>query len=161
MLRDQTWVLTGAAGRVASQVRRLRLVDVVPVAAKNDGEEAMVADLRDPDATQAANTDMPPRPDGLYGVSKIAGEALARMYAEKFGLSVIAVRIGSAEDTPQDVRQLSTWLSPGDCRAAFLAAMRARDVSYAAFYAVSRNSRRWWDLTAGSRLLRGVHAEVA
>jgi uronate dehydrogenase len=226
MLRGQTWVLTGAAGRIATdlrphlaeQVGRLRLVDVVPVAAEYDGEEAIVADLRDPEATRAAiaradgvlhlggladeanlhdlvdvniagtfhaleaarrtgvkrfiyassnrvtgmypvtttvNPDMPPRPDGLYGVSKIAGEALARMYAEKFGLSVIAVRIGSAEDTPQDVRQLSTWLSPGDCRAAFLAAMRARDVSYAAFYAVSRNRRRWWDLTAGSRL--GFH----
>jgi uronate dehydrogenase len=62
MLRDQTWVLTGAAGRIgtgqrphlAGQVRRLRLVDVVTVAPEYDGEEAIVADLRDLDATQAA-----------------------------------------------------------------------------------------------------------
>ena len=30
---------------------------------------------------------MPPRPDGFYGVSKVAGEALCRLYADKFGLS--------------------------------------------------------------------------
>jgi uronate dehydrogenase len=95
--------------------------------------------------TTTVTPEMAPRPDGLYGVSEVAGEALGRMYAEKFELSVIAVRIGSAEDTPQDARQLSTWLSPANCRAAFLAAMLARDISYAAFYAVSRNSCRWWD----------------
>ncbi len=56
MLAEQTWVLTGAAGRIASglrphlagQVRRLRLVDIVPVAARYDGEETLVADVCDP-----------------------------------------------------------------------------------------------------------------
>ncbi|MDF2706186.1 MAG: NAD-dependent epimerase/dehydratase, partial [Nonomuraea muscovyensis] len=28
--------------------------------------------------------EMPPRPDGLYGVSKVAVEALGRLYADKF-----------------------------------------------------------------------------
>jgi uronate dehydrogenase len=96
--------------------------------------------------------EMPPRPDGLYGASKVAGEALGRLYSDKFGLSFIAIRIGSFEEIPQDLRQLSTWLSPRDCAAAFLAAMQAPGVRYAAFYGVSANTRRFWDLDAGHRL---------
>jgi uronate dehydrogenase len=96
--------------------------------------------------------EMPPRPDGLYGVSKVAGEALGRLYADKFGLEVANVRIGSFEEAPQEARHLSTWLSPADCLAAFLAAMTAPALTYATFYAVSRNTRRWWSLRAGEAL---------
>jgi uronate dehydrogenase len=96
--------------------------------------------------------EMPPRPDGLYGVAKVAGEALGRLYADKFGLEVANVRIGSFEEAPQDERQLSTWLSPADCLAAFLAAMTVADLTYATFYAVSRNTRGWWSLSAGHAL---------
>jgi uronate dehydrogenase len=98
---------------------------------------------------------MSTRPDSLYAVSKVAGEGLASLYADKFDLSVIAIRIASFEEAPLDRRHLSTWLSPRDCRAALLAAMRATDVTYAAFYAVSANTRGWWDLTPGYRL--GFH----
>jgi nucleoside-diphosphate-sugar epimerase len=37
----------------------------------------------------------PPRPDGLYGAAKIAGEALARAAAEFAGLPVSVLRIGT------------------------------------------------------------------
>lgn len=222
-LGTQTWVMTGAAGQVATSMRRglaarvaaLRLVDIRPVQCEHPGEESLVADLRDQAALERAvagahgvlhlggiadeadfhdlaevnivgtfhaleaarrtaarrfvfassnrttgcyptdttvDTSMPARPDGLYGVSKVAGEALGRLYADKFGMSVASVRIGSFEQAPQDSRQLSTWLSPSDCLAAFLAAMTAPDLSYAAFYAVSGNTRRWWDLTTGAAL---------
>ena len=95
---------------------------------------------------------MPMRPDGLYGVSKAAGEALGRMYAEKFGLKVASLRIGSFEETPRDHRQLSTWLSPADALAAFVAAMTAPNLTYAAIYVSSRNTRGWWELGAGEAL---------
>jgi len=36
-----------------------------------------------------------PRPDGLYGVAKVAGEALARAAAEHGGLQVSVLRIGT------------------------------------------------------------------
>src|SRR2546423_12047727 len=39
----------------------------------------------------------PPRPDGLYGASKAYGELLGRLYHDKHGLEVIAIRIGSFE----------------------------------------------------------------
>ncbi len=36
-----------------------------------------------------------PRPDSRYGVSKAFGEALGRMYADKYGLGVFNIRIGN------------------------------------------------------------------
>ena len=220
VLADQTWVLTGAAGRIGTSLRpsiaervgRLRLVDRVPVTPEYEGEESRVADLRDRAGANEAiagadgvvhlgaisdeapfddlcavnilgtfnvveaarlagvtrfvyassnrvtgfypvstvvGPEVPTHPDSLYAVSKVAAEALGSLYADKFDLSFVSVRIGSFEDAPRDRRHLSTWLSPRDCAAAFLAAMRAPGVTYAAFYAVSANTRGWWDLTPG------------
>jgi uronate dehydrogenase len=95
---------------------------------------------------------MPVRPDSLYGVSKAAGEALGRMYAEKFGVRVASLRIGTFDEVPGDARALSTWLSPEDALAAAVAVMSAPSLTYAALYVSSRNTRRWWDLSAGEEL---------
>ena len=46
-------------------------------------------------ATQKVGIDEPARPDSRYGVSKAYGEALGRMYADKYGLEVACLRIGS------------------------------------------------------------------
>jgi uronate dehydrogenase len=67
-------------------------------------------------------------------------------------MQIVSVRIGSFGVAPQDGRQLSTWLSPGDCLAAFVAAMTAPTLTYSTIYGVSRNKRRWWDLAAGQAL---------
>ncbi|MGW7484037.1 NAD-dependent epimerase/dehydratase family protein [Nonomuraea muscovyensis] len=96
--------------------------------------------------------EMPPRPDGLYGVSKVAVEALGRLYGDKFGLSVVCLRIGSFEDAPTERRHLATWLSPRDCLGFVRAALTAPDINFAAVYAVSANTRRFWDVGAGSAL---------
>jgi uronate dehydrogenase len=103
-------------------------------------------------AGQPLDADVPTRPDSFYGVSKVAGEALGRMYADKFGLAVVNVRIGTFAPEPPDRRALSTWLSPDDCRAVFLAAMTAPDVTYATIYGISCNTRRWWDHEPGRAL---------
>jgi len=103
---------------------------------------------------------MPARPDSLYGASKAAGEALCRLYAEKFGIGIACIRIGTFEQAPPDARSLRTWLSPADCAAAFLAAMTAPDLSFAIFYGVSRNSRRFWDLAAGEALGYDPHDDA-
>src|SRR5664280_570088 len=57
-----------------------------------------------------------PRPDSRYGVSKVFGEALGRLYADKYGLSVACLRIGTfrTPDRPVDARQLLTWISHRD-----------------------------------------------
>jgi uronate dehydrogenase len=104
------------------------------------------------DTATIVSPELPPRPDGLYGASKVAAEAFARVYADKFGLEIACLRIGSFEEAPQDERQLSTWLSPADCLRAFVAAMTAPSLGFATFYAVSANTRRWWDLEAGRAL---------
>ena len=53
----------------------------------------------------------PVRPDGLYGVYKAFGEALASMYHDKFGIEIACIRIGSCFPEPTDHRVLSIWLS--------------------------------------------------
>jgi uronate dehydrogenase len=84
-----------------------------------------------------------PRPDGLYGASKVFGEALGRMYAERFGLRVVCLRIGSFRERPGEERELSTWLSHGDAVRLVRAALTA-DVGFAIVYGASANTRRWW-----------------
>ncbi|MFE0515855.1 NAD-dependent epimerase/dehydratase family protein [Streptomyces sp. NPDC058964] len=87
------------------------------------------------------------RPDGLYGVSKAAVEALGQLYADKFGLSVICLRIGSFEQVPTELRHLATWLSPHDAVGYFRAALTAPpSTRFATAYAVSANTRRFWRL---------------
>ncbi|MEV4166512.1 NAD-dependent epimerase/dehydratase family protein [Nonomuraea dietziae] len=100
-------------------------------------------------AAQEVSPELPPRPDGLYGVSKVAVEALGRLYADKFGLEVLCLRIGSLESEPTEERHLSTWLSPRDCGGFFLDALTRKDVTFLALYAVSANTRRFWRLSDG------------
>lgn len=99
--------------------------------------------------SQEVSPDAPPRPDGLYGVSKVAIEALGRLYADKFGLEVVCVRIGSLEQKPFESRHLATWLSPRDCRGFFLDALTSPRAGFSVMYAVSTNPRRFWTLTGG------------
>jgi uronate dehydrogenase len=54
---------------------------------------------------------VPVRPDGLYGVSKVFAEALGRLYADKHGLEIVNLRIGSFQPRPKNIRMLNTWLS--------------------------------------------------
>jgi nucleoside-diphosphate-sugar epimerase len=109
------------------------------------------------------------RPDSLYGVSKAYGEALGRMYMERYGLGVFCLRIGAvrANDDPtaptpnplidldadgQRNRLRAVWLSRRDC-AELIAACLEADTSWAVVYGVSANSRRFWDLEHGRDLL--------
>mgnify|MGYP000535285999 FL=1 len=54
------------------------------------------------------------RPDGFYGLSKMWGEGIARMYWDKHGIEGICIRIGSALPRPTEPRHLSTWLGHED-----------------------------------------------
>lgn len=92
------------------------------------------------------------RPDTRYGVSKVFGEALGRLYADKHGMEVICLRIGSFRPKPTDVRMLCTWLSPGDMVRLAIAALDAGDIHFETVYGVSANARTNWDLSAAERL---------
>jgi uronate dehydrogenase len=54
----------------------------------------------------------PPRPDGLYGASKVYGEALGRMYVDRFGLEFVGLRIGTFDERPPNRRAPCAWWTP-------------------------------------------------
>ncbi len=97
-------------------------------------------------------SDAPPRPDTYYGVAKVTMEALGSLYADRYGLDVVCLRIGSAFAEPTTTRQLSTWLSPADQVSLVDAALRAPSPGFAVVWGVSANTRNWWDLTAARAL---------
>lgn len=85
------------------------------------------------------------RPDTRYGVSKAFGEALGSYYADKFGLEVACLRIGSALPKPTARRHLSTWLSYPDLERLVVACLEAPRLHFAVVYGASNNTRGWWD----------------
>ena len=102
--------------------------------------------------------DMPSRPDSYYGASKAFGEDLGRYYADAHGLEVICLRIGSFQ--PRDAvrnrtnqRILSTWLSHRDCVQLTWRSIEAEAVRFGVFYGISANTRAYWDIENGRRLL--------
>ena len=95
--------------------------------------------------------DVAPLPDTRYGVSKACGEALGALYAYKFGLEVLCLRIGNVDDAPRDVRKLSIWLKPEDLVQLIRIGLEHPDLRYEIFYGVSGNSRGWWDNEAAIR----------
>lgn len=84
------------------------------------------------------------RPDSRYGVSKVFGEAVARLYADKYAVSAICLRFGSVRERPEDKRQLATWMSPRDTAALVVSAIETPDIRYAVAYGVSANTRNRW-----------------
>src|SRR5881396_3791298 len=98
----------------------------------------------------------PVRPAGLYGVSKVWGEALARHYADAHDLSVLCVRIGhvTAEDRPRSPRDFSVWCSQRDIARMIEACLRApATLRFDVFFAVSNNKWSYRDLDHARRVL--------
>ncbi|MEO6082617.1 MAG: NAD(P)-dependent oxidoreductase [Umezawaea sp.] len=87
-----------------------------------------------------------PKPDTYYGVSKVAMEALGSLYADRYGMDVIAIRIGSCFEKPKDARMLATWLSPDDAARLFEACIAAPNPGFRVVWGVSDNTRRWFSL---------------
>jgi uronate dehydrogenase len=92
------------------------------------------------------------RPDSFYGVSKIFGEAMGRLYADRYAMRVACLRIGSCFDRPSTPRMLGSWLSPGDATRLVAACLASPDLEYSVLYGISRNTRRWWDLAPAEAL---------
>ncbi|MBO9467686.1 NAD(P)-dependent oxidoreductase [Tropicibacter sp. R15_0] len=93
-----------------------------------------------------------PRPDSLYAVSKIYGEALARMYFDKFGQETAILRIGSCFDYPKSHRMLATWLSYEDFVSFCQTAFHAPKLGCPIVYGMSNNTRSFWDNSAADYL---------
>lgn len=90
-----------------------------------------------------------PRPDSLYGVSKVFGETIGRFYHDEYGLEFIALRIGwstgEISEAAVDILH-AMWLSPDDTAQVVERAIEA-SVPFGLYYAISDNPNRRWDIT--------------
>jgi uronate dehydrogenase len=102
--------------------------------------------------TERLGLDCDVRPDGFYGLSKVWGEALARLYWDKHGIESVCVRIGSCLARPTEPRHLSTWFGHEDLLHFVDRCVEAEDVGFLVIWGVSANTRSWWDNAGAERL---------
>jgi uronate dehydrogenase len=95
--------------------------------------------------TERLDAKSPTRPDGLYGVSKVFGEAMASMYYDKFGIETASIRIGSCFPEPINHRMLSTWMSYDDFVLLIERIFMVPRLGCPIIYGASANSASWWD----------------
>ncbi len=114
-----------------------------------------------------------PRPDSLYGVSKVYGEALGRHYVDQHGLKVVCLRIGGArwphdpshpdnlwadmsDRSPETLalrrRMRAVWLSERDCVQLVEKSLQT-DEPWVVAYGISNNPRRFWDIEHARKVL--------
>jgi len=93
-----------------------------------------------------------PKPDSRYGVSKVFGEALGSLYADKYAMEVVCIRIGNLAPRPVDKRRLSIWISPRDLAQLVGIAIDRADIHFEIVYGVSGNKRSWYDNSNAERL---------
>jgi uronate dehydrogenase len=93
-----------------------------------------------------------PKPDSRYGVSKVFGEALGSLYADKYGMEMFMIRIGNVNPQPIDKRRLSIWFSPRDLAQLVSIGIDHPDIRFEIVYGVSANTRSWYDNSNAERL---------
>ncbi len=93
--------------------------------------------------------DVQPTPRGWYAATKVFQEAAGRAFAEAYGMSVVAARLGWCPRTPEHAEELAAtdwgpdvYLSPGDAGRFFALAAEAPVVGFAVVYACSRPLRQ-------------------
>lgn len=92
------------------------------------------------------------RPDSRYGLSKAFGEAMGSLYADKYGLEVMSIRIGHVLPKPYDRRRLAIWISVRDLAQLVRIGLDHPDVKNTIVYGMSDNKRAWWDNAEAARL---------
>lgn len=102
--------------------------------------------------THVVGPDAPVRPDSRYGVAKVFGEALARLYADKHGIETVSLRIGQFRPSPTNARMLSLWISPADMMRLVQCSLDAQDVHFEVVYGISANARAWYDNPGATRI---------
>jgi uronate dehydrogenase len=93
-----------------------------------------------------------PKPDSRYGVSKVFGEALGSLYADKYGMEMFMIRIGNVNPVPIDKRRLSIWASPRDLAQLVSIGVDRPGIKFEIVYGISGNKRAWYDNSNAYRL---------
>ena len=102
--------------------------------------------------TDLVDADMPVRPDGYYGVSKVFGEALSRYYYDRFGTETVCLRIGSSFAEPKSARMMITYLSYDDLVELIRCSLFAPRVGHTIAFGMSDNDSSWWDNSKAAHL---------
>lgn len=102
--------------------------------------------------SETIGVDVPVRPDTRYGLSKVFGEALGALYAHKYGVEGMAIRIGNVTAEPMDRRRLAIWQSPRDFVQLVRIGLEHPDIRHEIVYGMSDNKRAWWNNENALRL---------
>ncbi len=113
------------------------------------------------------------KPDSLYGVSKVYGEALARYYVDHHGMRAFCLRIGGTrsrddpthpdnlwkpefDSDPEKVqlrkRARAVWLSERDCVQLIERCLDSPERWFLG-YGISDNPRKFWDIEHAKKVL--------
>ena len=92
------------------------------------------------------------RPDSHYGLSKAFGEDLSRLYADKFSIKSMCIRIGSCLKIPEDRRHVSTWISYEDLTQLVDIGIKNKSIHHEIVYGVSKNKKSWWNNSRAYKL---------
>ncbi|MGG5809894.1 NAD-dependent epimerase/dehydratase family protein [Falsiroseomonas sp. CW058] len=84
------------------------------------------------------------RPDGYYGLSKVYGELMGRLYWDKHGVENVNIRIGSCLPEPNNARGLSTWLSYPDLARCVERSILAPRTGHCVIWGASANPASFW-----------------
>jgi nucleoside-diphosphate-sugar epimerase len=110
---------------------------------------------RVPDSWPMIDETWPARPDSPYAVGKLFGEACGRYFSDRFGMTVLVIRLGAVLDTdrPKLIRHYPGYLSQRDAVDLIDRCLSAPlSLRYEVFDAISENRWRWRDNTRAKTL---------
>ena len=85
------------------------------------------------------------RPDSRYGVGKAFGESMGAMYACKYDMQVMAIRIGNVNTRPIDRRRLGNWISWPDLGQLVTIGLEHADIGFEVVYGISDSTGHHYD----------------
>ena len=94
------------------------------------------------------DAEAPHRPDSRYGLTKCWGEDVGSLYADKYGVKSLHIRIGNAMGPPQSLRTMAIWISERDLAQLVMIGLTHPDIHNTIVYGVSGNSTGWYDNSA-------------
>ena len=111
-------------------------------------------------ASGALTTTMDPAPINAYGASKLFGERVGKMFAERFGVSFIAFRIGVCQRANDNLHGpwipfgrwgQGMWVSDRDLCRAFEFAIDDQKINFGVYNLVSNNPGMRWEIETLAR----------
>jgi uronate dehydrogenase len=101
---------------------------------------------------QAIDHRTAPRPDSFYGLSKAYGEGLASLYADKYSVKTLSIRIGYVGENVPDERRMHTWISASDLYQLIEIGFTVPDLHHEIVYGVSQVPEPFFDNSNACRL---------